>query len=97
MHVCVVTACSSNLRPQTVVEPEEEEEEEEKGKEEEDGSDEDSSDEESKRMRFQEKKPHALSPSSPEPQVTPGSFKGFSFKRRTAAKFQFRQRTSDFS
>ena len=93
MHVYVVTACSSHFRPQAVVEPEGEEE----GEEEEGGSDEDSSDEESKRTRFQEKKPPAPSIPSPEPQVTPGSFKGFSFKKRTAAKSQFRQRTSDFS
>ena len=78
----MVTAYSAHFRPQTVVEPEGDGEEEEESGEEEGTSDEDSSDEESKRTRFQEKKPPAPSILSPEPQVTPWSFKGFFFKGR---------------
>ena len=82
------------FRPQEVIVTEEEEEEDQEG------SSHDSSDneEEEKGKKFKEKTAPLLSTGSPEPEITPGAFKGFSFKKRTSTnKPQIRQRTSDFS
>ena len=78
-----------------------EDEEEEEVVEDEEGRSRDLSDDDGRRKKFQEKTVpiRSSSPSgSPEPQVTAGMFKGFSFKKRsTTNKPQIRQRTSDFS
>lgn len=92
----------SSNRPQETVESEEDGEDEEEAEEEdEEGQSQDLSDDDGQRKKFQEKTAplHSSSPSgSPEPQVTSGMFKGFSFKKRsTTNKHQIRQRTSDFS
>ena len=83
------------FRPQEMIASEEEEEEEKD--EYNDGQEGSTSDNEGKRNKFKEKTA-PLPSGSPEPQVTPGAFKGFSFKKRTSTnKPQIRQRTSDFS
>ena len=90
----------SSNRPQETVESDEDEEDEEEVVEDEEGRSRNLSDDDGQRKKFQEKiAPLHSSPSgSPEPQVTSGMFKGFSFKKRsTTNKPQIRQRTSDFS
>ena len=55
-----------------------------------------SSDEDTRDFKFGEKElPEATSPTK-DPVVVPGSFKGFSFKKRTVARSQLKQRTSDW-
>lgn len=84
--------CIYFFRPQEIASEEEEDEEDQEG------SSHDTSDNEEKGNKFKEKTAPLLSTGSPEPQVTPGTFKGFSFKKRTSTnKPQIRQRISDFS
>lgn len=91
----------SSNRPQETVESDEDEEEDVEEEEEKEGRSQGLSDDDGRRKKFQEKTApiRSSSPSgSPEPQVTSGTFKGFSFKKRsTTNKPQIRQRTSDFS
>ena len=91
----------SSNRSQETVESDEDEEEDEEEEEEKEGRSQDLSDDDGQRKKFQEKTASIRSSSlsgSPEPQVTSGMFKGFSFKKRsTTNKPQIRRRTSDFS
>ena len=55
-----------------------------------------SSDEETRDFKFSEKQLPETTSSELDPVVMPGSFKGFSFKKRTVTKSQLKQRTSDW-
>ena len=55
-----------------------------------------SSDEETRDFKFGEKQLPETTLPEKDPVVVPGSFKGFSFKKRTVAKSQLKQRTSDW-
>ena len=55
-----------------------------------------SSDEETREFKFSEKQLPETVSSEKGPVVVPGSFKGFSFKKRTVIKSQLKQRTSDW-
>ena len=75
------------------------EEEEEEGGEsdsEEEREDHKLVDEEEERLKFSEKTAPSLAEGEPE-KVTPGSFKGFEFKKRKSERPQIRQRTSELS
>lgn len=91
-------------RPQ-VIEPVEEEEEEEEEVEmkhnpndqsssecEEDDDDDDKNTKRPRKRKFPEKKLPVE-----EPEITPGNFKGFSFKKRVTSKASIRQRTTDYN
>ena len=70
------------------------EEEEEESDSEEEREDHRLVDEEEERLKFTEK----TAPSSAETEeVTPGSFKGFGFKKRSTERPKIRQRTSELS